>query len=97
MTKNEREIWQKYSALLAQKKNLEDLLKTLKKPDIENRGARKAYDDLVSGVKSKIFALFIASNLLKKSVEEIKKQLESPDFKNNILLVTHQILQQNKC
>ena len=84
-----------YSDLLAQKKNLEDLLKTLKKPEIENREARKAYDDLVSGVKSKIFALFSASTLLKKSVAEIERRLEKPDFKNNILLVTHQILQQN--
>ena len=95
MTKSEREIWQQYFNLLAQNKNLEDLLKTLKKPEIENREARKAYDELVSGVKSKIFALFSASTLLKKSVEEIEKRLDSPDFKNNIILVTHQILQQN--
>ena len=95
MRPNEREIWQHYSDLLAQKKNLEDLLKTLKKPEIENREARKAYDDLVSGIKSKIFALFSASTLLKNSVAEIEMRLDSPDFKNNILLVTHQILQQN--
>ncbi len=95
MTKSEREIWQQYFNLLAQKKNLEELLKTLKKPAIENREARKVYDDLVFGIKSKIFALFSASTLLKKTVEEIEKRLDSPDFKNNILLVTHKILQQN--
>lgn len=95
MTKSEREIWQRYSELLAQKKNLEDMLKTLKKPDSEKRDARNAYDELVSGVKSKIFSLFSASVLLKSSIENIEKKLESPDFKNNIALVTHHILQQN--
>ena len=95
MTKSEREIWQRYSELLAQKKNLEDMLKTLKKPDSEKRDARNAYDELVSGVKSKIFSLFSESALLKSSIDEIEKKLESPDFKNNIALVTHHILQQN--
>ena len=95
MTKNEREIWQRYSELLAQKKNLEVMLKTLKKPDSEKREALKAYDELVYGVKAKIFSLFSASALLRNSIEEIEKKLESPDFKNNIALVTHRILQQN--
>ena len=95
MTKSEREIWQRYFEIIAQKKNLEDMLKTLKKPDSEKREALKAYEELVFGVKAKIFSLFSASALLKNSIEEIEKKLESPDFKNNIALVTHQILQQN--
>ena len=95
MTKNEREIWQRYSELLAQKKNLEDMLKTLKKPDSEKLEALKVYEELVSGVKSKIFSLFSASALLKSSIDDVEKKLESPDFKNNIALVTHHILQQN--
>jgi len=95
MTKNEREIWQRYSEILAQKKNLEAMLKTLKKPDSEKLETLKAYDELVSGVKAKIFSLFSASALLRNSIEEIEKKLESPDFKNNIALVTHRILQQN--
>ena len=32
---------------------------------------------------------------MKKSVEEIEQRLASPEYKNNILLVTHQILQAN--
>ena len=95
MTRNEREIWQRYSEILAQKKNLEAMLKTLKKPDSEKLETLKAYDELVSGVKAKIFSLFSASALLRNSIEEIEKKLESPDFKNNIALVTHRILQQN--
>ncbi len=95
MTKNERETWQRYSEFLAQKKNLEAMLKTLKKPDSEKRDARNAYDELVSGVKAKIFSLFSASALLKSSIDDVEKKLESPDFKNNIALVTHHILQQN--
>ena len=95
MTKSELEIWQRYSEILAQKKNLEDMLKTLKKPDSKKLETIKAYDELVSGVKAKIFSLFSASALLKNSIVNIEKKLDSPDFKNNIALVTHQILQQN--
>ena len=32
---------------------------------------------------------------MKKFVEEIEQRLESPEFKNNIALVTHQLLQSN--
>ena len=44
---------------------------------------------------SKIYTLFIAALKMKKSVEEIQQRLDSSEFKNNIALVTHQILQAN--
>jgi hypothetical protein len=95
MTKAERQIWLNYFQTLAQKKHLENFLKTLKKPD-ENQSAKlNAYNDLVAGIKSKIFSLFTASLAMKKSVEEIEQRLASPEFKNNIALVTHQLLQSN--
>ena len=95
MTKSERELWQRYSETLAQKKQLEEFLQTLKKPDEKHKEALKAYNDLVAGVHSKIFSLLSAARLMKKSVAEIEIRLESPDCKKNILLVTHQILQAN--
>ena len=95
MTKSERELWQRYFETLAQKKRLEDFLKTLKKPDDKQKQARQAYEQVVAGVKAKIFSLFSASLLMKKSVEEIQHRLDSPEYKNNIALVTHQILQAN--
>ena len=95
MTKSERELWFQYQESLAQKKNLEKFLTSLKKPDESLKDALKSYDDIVSGVKKKIFALVTYSALLKKSVAEIENKLESPDCKKNILLVTHQILQSN--
>ena len=95
MTKSERELWQQYQETLAQKKHLEIFLQNLKKPDDSLKDALKSYDDIVSGVKKKIFARITSSALLKKSVAEIEKKLESPDCKKNILLVTHQILQSN--
>ena len=95
MTKSERELWQRYFETLAQKKQLEEFLQTLKKPKETQKEALKAYNDLVAGVNSKIFSLLSASRLMKKSVAEIEKKLESPDCKKNILLVTHQILQAN--
>ncbi len=95
MTKSERELWQQYQVSLAQKKNLEQFLTSLKKPDDSLKDALKSYDDIVSAVKKKIFALVTSSALLKKSVAEIEKKLKTPDCKKNILLVTHQILQSN--
>ena len=95
MTKSERELWQRYFETLAQKKQLEEFLKTLKKPKETQKEALKAYNDLVAGVNFKIFSLLSAARLMRKSVVEIEKKLDSPDCKKNILLVTHQILQAN--
>ena len=50
---------------------------------------------MVAGVKAKIYSLFTASLVMKKSVEEIEQRLALPECENNILLVTHQILQAN--
>ena len=95
MSKSEKELWLNYFDTLAQKKQLEEFLKTLRKPDESDKEATRAYEDVVSGIKSKIYTLFIASLKMKKSVEEIQQRLDSPEFKNNIALVTHQILQAN--
>ena len=95
MTKSERELWQRYFETLAQKKQLEEFLQTLKKPKETQKDALKAYNDLVAGVNSKIFSLLSAARLMRKSVAEIEQRLESPECKKNIQLVTHQILQAN--
>ena len=95
MSKAERELWQRYFETFAQKKHWENFLKTLRKPDEKFKNELKAYEDVVSGVKAKIFTLFFDSLKMKKSVEEIQHRLASPEFKNNIALVTHQILQAN--
>ena len=70
-------------------------MKTLRKPDEKCKDKLKAYEEVVSGVKAKIFTLLSESLKIKKSVEEIQQRLASPEFKNNIVLVTHQILQSN--
>ena len=95
MSKAERELWQKYFETLGQKKKLEEFLKTLRKPDESQKEELQAYEEVVAGVKAKIYSLFTAALVMKKSVEEIEKRLASPECKNNILLVTHQILQGN--
>ena len=95
MTPAEREIWRNYFEMLGQKKQLENFLTTLKKPDESQKDSINVYDEMVSGVKSKIGHLLISAASLKKSIEEINKKLETPDCKKNILLVTHQILQAN--
>ena len=95
MTKFERELWQRYFETLAQKKQLEEFLQTLKKPKETQKDALKAYNDLVVGVNSKMLSFLSAARVMKKSIAEIEKKLESPDCKKNIQLVTHQILQTN--
>ena len=95
MTKNERELWLKFFETLGQKKQLEEFLQTLKKPKETQKDALKAYNDLVAGVNSKIFSLLTSARAMKKLVEDIKRRLEQPEYRNNILMVTHQILQEN--
>ena len=95
MTPEEREVWRKYFEKLGQKKQLENFLQTLKKPDESQKDAMNAYEEMVRGVNSKIGLLLVSAASLRKSVEEIKRKLETPDCKKNILLVTHQILQSN--
>jgi len=95
MTKTERELWQKYFETLGQKKQLEEFLQTLKKPNETEKEKVKAYEELVRGVYSKIFSLLTSARAMKKSVEDIRRRLEQPECRNNILLVTHQILQAN--
>ena len=95
MSKAERELWQKYSEALAQKKQLEDFLKNLRTPKETEKAALKAYDEVVAGVQAKISALSTAAVMMSKTVEEISQRLDSPEYRNNILLVTHQILQAN--
>ena len=95
MTKSERQIWQNYFQTLAQKKHLEEFLQTLKQPDEKHKDELKAYEEVISGVKAKILSLENTAKQMWKSVEDIRRRLEQPEFRNNILLVTHQILQAN--
>ena len=95
MTKSERELWQKYFEILAQKKHLEEFLTTLKKPDESDKEATRAFEQIVSGVKKQIADLDASLSSTKKPVEDMRRHLEEPDCRNNILLVSHQILQAN--
>ena len=95
LTPSEREVWRKYFETLAQKKQLENFLLTLKKPEESKNDAINSYEEMINSVKSKISHLLLSAASLKKSVDEIQKKLETPDYKKNILLVTHQLLQAN--
>ena len=95
MTKSERDIWQQYFSTVSHIHHLQEFLQSLRQPKDSTSDALKAYDDIVAGVKKKIVALNSSTGLLEKSIAVINKKLDSPDFKKNILLVTHQILQDN--
>ena len=95
MSKSEQESWLKYAEILAQKKHWEEFLLTLKKPDEKHKDELKAYEEVVSGVRTKILSLEKTAKQMWKSVEDIRRRLEQTESRNNILLVTHQILQAN--
>jgi len=95
MNKSERELWLKFFETLGQKKKLEEFLQTLKKPDESDKEETSAFAQITSGVKNQIADLDYSLSYMKKTVEDIHRRLEQPDCKNNILLVTHQILQAN--
>ncbi len=95
MTKSERELWLKFFETLAQKKHLEDFLLTLKKPDESDKKATRAFAQITSGIKNQIADLDTYISSMKKPVEDIRRHLDLPDCRNNILLVSHQILQAN--
>jgi len=95
MTKSEWELWLKYFEILAQKKHLELFLKTLKKPDESDKKATRAFTQIASGVKNQIADLDSSLISMQKPVEDIRRRLELPKFRNNIGMVTHQILQAN--
>ena len=95
MTKSERVLWLKYFEILAQKKHLELFLQTLKNPDESDKEETRAFAQIAYGVKNQIADLDSSLSSMKKSVEDIRRRLEQPDCRNNILLVTHQILQAN--
>ena len=95
MTKSERELWLKFFETLAQKKQLEEFLQTLKKPDELDKEATRAFEQITSGIKNQIADLDTYISSMKKPVEDIRRHLDLPDCRNNILMVTHQILQAN--
>ena len=95
MTKSEREIWLQYYSTVSLIHHLQEFLKSLRQPKESQSDALQAYNELVASVKKKIIALNSSTALLQKSIANINLKLESPDFKKNILLVTHQILQNN--
>ena len=95
MTKSERELWLKFFEILAQKKHLELFLQTLQKPDESDKEETRAFKQIASSVKNQIADLDSSLSSMKKPVEDIRRRLDLPDCRNNILLVSHQILQAN--
>ena len=95
MTKSERKLWLKFFETLTQKKHLELFWQTLKKPDESDKEATRAFAQIASGVKTQIADLDTSLTSMKKPVEDIRRRLELPNCRNNILMVTHQILQDN--
>ena len=95
MSKDERKLWLKFLETLSKKKHLEEFLLTFKKPVETKKEATRAFAQIASGVKNQIADLDTSLSSMKKPVEDIRRRIELPDCRNNILIVTHQILQAN--
>ena len=95
MSKDEQKLWLKYLETLAHKKHLEEFLLTFKKPDETKKETTRAFAQITFSVKNQIADLDTSLSSMIKPVEDIKRRLELPDCRNNILMVTHQILQTN--
>ena len=95
MSKAERGLWKKYFETLGRKKQLEQFLQTLKKPDESDKEVTRAFAQIASSVKNQIADIDTSLSSMKKRVEDIRRRLEEPDCRSNILLVSHQILQAN--
>ena len=95
MTQSERELWIKFFETLAQKKYLEEFLLILKKSKESDKEAKCAFEQVASSVKNQIADLDTFLSSMNKPIEDIRRRLEEPDYRNNILLVIHQILQAN--
>ena len=95
MSKNEQELWLKHLKILVQKKHLEEFLLIFKKSKEFNKQANRDYKQVAFDVKNQISDLALSLVSIEKLVEDVRHRLELPNCKNNIVLVTHQILQAN--
>ena len=73
MTPKEREIWNQYFELKAQKKNMEEFLEKCTAPETLSKEAAVGYEEVRRGVKNKMFLILSSAALLKKSIRQIRK------------------------
>lgn len=95
LPKADRILLREYGNAIAEKYNLESLLKKLIKPSEKQPKNLQAFQEIESGVSSKISALQKSMVEMYPKFRAVKENLKNPYQLKNVHLVTHNILQNN--
>ncbi|MBR6013606.1 MAG: hypothetical protein IK062_07485 [Selenomonadaceae bacterium] len=95
MSKADRILLRDYERTIAEKYNLESLLKKLIKPSEKQPKNLKAFQEIESGVRVKISALQKSMIEMYPQVQNVEEKMKNPYQLKNVHLVTYNILQNN--
>ena len=95
LSKADRILLRDYERTIAEKYNLESLLKKLIKPSEKQPKNLKAFQEIESGVRVKISALQKSMIEMYPQVQNVEEKMKNPYQLKNVHLVTYNILQNN--
>ena len=95
LSPDERELWQKFKDIKAQKEHWETFANSLQKP-LDNEKALRAYDDVLAGVTKKLQAIDDDLKKMQPAITEIKEKLSALGQNGNIQKAVHQILMNDR-
>jgi len=95
LPKADQILLREYENAIAEKYNLESLLKKLIKPSEKQPKNLQAFQEIESGVNAKISALQKSMVEMYPKFREVEENLKNPYQLKNVHLVTHNILQNN--
>jgi len=95
LSKADRFLLHEYEKTIAEKFNLESLMKKLKKPPENQLQNLQAFEEIERGVQTKIFSLQKSMIEMYPKVQGIEEKLKTPSRLKNVHLITHDILQNN--
>lgn len=96
LTPQERQLWQQFKDINAQREHWEIFRGNMKKPPATEPEALRVYGEIIDGVAKKIQALDASLHLMQPSITELMTKLNSPDRKTSIQKAVHQLLMNNR-
>lgn len=95
LSKAERILLHDYEKAIAEKYNLESLMKKLIKPSEKQPKNLQAFQEIEMGVRAKISALQNSMVELYPKIQSVEEKMKKTTRLKNVHLVTHNILQKN--
>ena len=95
LPKADRFLLREYEKMIAEKYNLESLLKKLKVPPENQPQNLQAFLEIEKGVRTKISALQKAMVELYPKIQSVEEKMKNSYWSKNVNLITHDILQKN--